>query len=790
MRVEHDRALAVAIGNNRKTKAWKNTTVLWSELLDRLSATVRTAETVAEYRAMSRDRQSQIKDVGGFVGGYCPGGNRSAVKTRSLLCLDADFASLALWDDWKLLYGSAAAAYSTHKHTGDKPRLRLVIPLSREVTAEEYPAVGRRIAETLGIDQFDDTTYQPQRVMFWPSTSADGDFYFRSMDAEFLDPDSVLRTYRDWRDITEWPTSGRVAELVRRTADKQQDPREKKGLVGAFCRAYSIRDAIEAFVPTYAPCDEPNRYTYTEGSTAAGVVIYDNTWSYSHHATDPASERLCNAWDLVRLHRFGELDDGLDQNASASSRPSYKAMSAFAAEDSRVKAQILEDRQRDADEAFAADPESRTPWSARLKYTEKGGLAQTIENAVLILENDENLAGGIAMNELEHSIVARKPLPWRANSSPQWTDADDAQLRLYLEQLYGLQGKDRIFDAVNIVAANNRFHPVRDYLDGCGWDGEPRIDRLLIDYLGAEDTPYTRAVTRKTLVAAVARIYNPGCKFDYMLTLQGRQGLGKSTLIARLGGQWFSDSFVTMQGKDAYEQVMGVWIMEVGELAGMRRAEAETIKLFISKQTDRFRPAYGRRTQSFQRQCIFIGTTNEAQFLRDSTGNRRFWVVGLPNAAKKNLWSDLTPEMIRLLWGEARTYYDTGEELFLPRDLEEEAARVQDSYSEESPIAGLVENYLNRKLPIDWKDLDLYSRRSWLGSREEGVELRRSVSAIEVWAEALGGDPARADRIVLKDIHAVIRSTGEWIWQRDRTALRGPYGVQKFYRRKEEGIEQ
>ena len=225
---------------------------------------------------------------------------------------------------------------------------------------------------------------------------------------------------------------------------------------------------------------------------------------------------------------------------------------------------------------------------------------------------------------------------------------------------------------------------MREYLDGCVWDGVPRVETLLVDYLGAEDTPYTRAVTRKALTAAAARIYDPGCKFDYMLTLRGRQGIGKSALIARLGGRWFSDSFTTLQGKDAYEQVLGVWIMEVGELAGMRRAEAETIKLYISKQVDRFRPAYGRRTQEFPRQCIFIGTTNEAQFLRDRTGNRRFWIVDTPNEPRRSLWDELTPETVRRVWAEAAELYHAGETLYLPPELESVARRVQESFEEEN----------------------------------------------------------------------------------------------------------
>lgn len=785
MDIKNDRILDVALGNSRWTKTWKNKQVRWSELLDRVATPTRTSETVAEYKAMGKGQQSGIKDVGGFVGGYCNSGSRSDIRIRSVLCLDADFATSELWDDWTLMYGNAAAVYSTHKHTPEKPRLRLVVPLARNVTPDEYPAIGRRVAAVLGIDQFDDTSYQPQRMMYWPSVSQDGEYIFRYLDGPLLDPDAVLATYHDWHDVSAWPMSSRVAEVIKKTAATQQDPLAKGGIVGAFCRSYSIDEAIAEFVPVYAPCGG-GRYTYTEGSTAAGVVTYDGKFSYSHHATDPASMQLCNAWDLVRLHKFAALDVDCGPEAPVSSRPSYKAMSELAAADERVKAQIVADRLTEAGEDFSA-PLPDENWQAKLKVTEKGGIASTIENVVVILNGDPALSGCVGCNEMTHNIVAVRSLPWRSVvRESQWSDADDAELRYYMERKYGVTGKDKIFDGLNVVAGAHRFHPVRDYLDSCGWDGVPRVETLLVEYLGAEDTPYTRAVTRKALVAAVARIYRPGCKFDYMLTLRGRQGLGKSALIAKLGGEWFSDSFTTIQGKDAYEQVQGVWLMEVGELAGMRKAEAETIKLYISKQVDRFRPAYGRRLQEFPRQCVFVGTTNETQFLRDTTGNRRFWVVDTPNAPRRSIWDDLTPEVVRLIWGEAVQLYKKGEDLFLPPELEAVAREVQESYEEENPKVGIVAQYLERLLPANWDTLDLYARRQWLEGSEQGTVPRSAVCSLEIWAEALGQSPDRMDRYASKEVRDIMVKIPQWRHQGNAKITAGPYGRQRYY--KKEGV--
>ena len=787
MKLLHDKQLDIATGTSRKTKTWKNKPALWSELVERLSTTTRTPETVAEYKAMGRDQQSDIKDVGGFVGGYCNNGSRTDIRHRSVLCLDADFADAELWPDWELLYGNAAAVYSTHKHTADKPRLRLVVPLARDVSPDEYQAIGRRVAATLGIDKFDDTSYQPQRVMYWPSTSQDGLYFFKYTDAPLLDPDKVLATYHNWRDVSSWPMSSRVADVMRKSAQKQQDPLEKGGLVGAFCRAYTIQEAVEAFVPTYQPCDEPNRYTYTEGSTAAGVVVYEDKFTYSHHATDPASSQLVNAWDLVRLHKFHQLDEDCAPDAPVSSRPSYKAMAQLASADKLVIAQVVADRTAEAAADFGEDidvPTTDKDWQGQLKLTEKGAIAMTIENVVIVLRHDPGLRGCLALNEMEHTIVLKGDTPWR-KAGGQWIDSDDAALRYYLERKYGLSSKDKIFDAVNVVATENSFHPVKEYLEGCTWDEVPRVETLLVDYLGADDNAYTRAVTRKTLVAAVARIYRPGCKFDHMLTLRGRQGLGKSSFFNKLGGPWFSDSLSSMQGKDAFEQVLGVWIMEVGELAGMRKAEVETIKLFISKQVDRFRPAYGRRTQEFPRQCIFIGTTNEQQFLRDTTGNRRFWVVDTPNEPPRDFWEELTPETVRAIWAEAVELYHKGEELYLPKELEAIARQVQEAYEEENPRAGLVLDYLERMLPPDWEEKDLYTRRQWLETDAEGTVQRTTVCTQEIWAEALGGSPDKMDRYAAKEIRDIMAGLPEWKHQGNKKLTIRPYGRQRYFERSE-----
>ena len=792
--IAHNGELAVALGKSRFETAWKNKTMLWSVLLKRLSASQQTGETHAEYMKLPKEQQDRIKDIGGFVGGHLRDGKRKTgfVESRQLLTLDLDFPPAGLWDALmdNLELDCAMAVYSTHKHTEAKPRLRLIMPLSRTVTPDEYEAIARKIAEKVGIDYFDDSTFQPSRLMYWPSHSADVAPVFRFYDAPFLNADEVLAEYPDWMDTSYWPESSRMSGIKKRLADKQGNPLEKKGIVGAFCRTYSVTEAIEKFLSdAYTPTAKEDRYTYTAGSTAAGLVIYDgDEFAFSNHSTDPISGQLCNAFDLVRIHRYGHLDEGIE--GSGKKLPSFQAMASFASEDPETKLTLAKDTKERAVLDFGSE-ELTEDWETLLTRSEEGAVRANITNAVLILQHHPALQG-IRFNELSGAVEVSGELPWK-RPNKYWRDADDAQLYGWVADQYGVQfPENKFMKALTIVTDQRRFNPLRDYLKSLPeWDSVPRVDSLLIDYLGAEDTPYTRAVTRKTLIGAVQRVWEPGCKFDTVLVLDGKPGIGKSTLLRKLGGKWFSDSLSLADTRDktAAEKLQGVWIMEIGEMQGTRKADVDIMKGFISRQVDEYRAAYGRVVERHPRTAIICGTTNSTTgFLRDTTGNRRFWPVTVNGGGRLSIW-DMTEEVRSQIWAEAVQYATDGEDSFLDAAMEKEAAKAQQAALEYDDREGEVIDYLETLLPEDWyswdidKRCDFFRQRDVLSPEQQKGTMRRTmVCAREIFVECFGRPKNAWKKQDGYEIAAIMARLSEW--ERTSERVRIPaYGRQRIYRR-------
>nr|DAF14766.1 MAG TPA: virulence associated protein E [Caudoviricetes sp.] len=776
--------MKIAVGNSRMDKKWKNRDISWEDLCQRVSSTIRTTETVEEYRKLKKGAQDNIKDVGGFVGGQLREGRRKngMVLCRSMLTLDMDYGEPGIWDEIDLLHDFRCCVYSTHKHTPEHPRLRMIIPLARDITEEEYPAVARMVAKEIGIDLFDDTTYEACRLMYWPSTSANGEFFYKTKEGPLLDPDDYLAKYADWHDASTWPVSSRQSEAVRRSITQQADPLEKPGIVGAFCRAYTIEEAIEAFLTdVYEPSAMNGRYDYIPADSSAGVVVYDGKFAYSHHATDPVCGKLLNAFDLVRLHKFRELDENVGLDTPPGKLPSFKAMSDLALGDDKVKTVFAEERIAQASAEFSDED-----WQNGLELDKSGHVKNTLRNLTLILENDPNLKG-VVFNQLLDGMEIKVEVPWN-HPSKFWRDADDAQLISYVDAHYGTFSARNYDIAVTKVADDRAYHPIREFIESLPeWDKVPRVDTLLVDYLGAGDTAYVRAVSRKTLCAAISRVLRPGCKFDSMLVLNGPQGVGKSTLIAKLAGEWFSDSLNLGDTKDktAAEKLQGYWILEIGELAGLKKAEVETLRSFLSRQNDIYRAAFGKRATPHLRQCVFFGTTNaESGYLRDTTGNRRFWPVKTPGSGKKQSWN-LTHEEILQIWAEALVYVRQGEKLYLSPEMDALAKDEQREAMESDEREGLVREYLDTLLPERWAEMDLFERRNFLtgsdfGSlQEKGTVKRTSVSNMEIWCECFGKERANLRRTDSNELTGILARLG---WKREESKVRIPlYGPQYVF---------
>ena len=788
----YDANLNIAIGLSASSRIWKNTKITWSELVQKLSKPVVTAETYKQFMHAAKDEQSKIKDVGGFVGGFLTNGHRdkSSVLYRQLITLDIDFSHENFWWDFTMLFDCAAVIHSTHKSCAEKPRHRLIIPLDREVSQEEYQAIARKIAGDMNIDLFDQSTFDVNRLMFWPSVSSDSEYYFECQDGPFLGANYVLGLYNDWHDTSEWPAASGSDDAIKQAIKKQEDPENKKGIVGLFCRAYTIQEAIAIFLSdVYEPAGE-GRYTYTNGTTAAGLIVYEDKFAYSHHGTDPAGGRLCNAFDLVRIHKYGHLDVGREKNEQ--DKKSFKAMEELAAKDPQVKKHIAEEKLAEAKFEFAEEIESAeeqdTSWTSELTVNTKGEYENSANNLNVIFQYDLFLKNAFKLNTFDNKRYIVKSLPWRKiDEAEPLRDVDYSGVRNYIECIYGIVSSQKVDDALALELEKKKFHPVIEYIKSLQWDQTPRIDTLLIDYFGAEDNAYTRAAIRKILCAAVTRVFHPGAKFDTALILVGPQATYKSTFVKKLGKNWFSDTFTTVQGKESFEQIQGAWLIEIAELSGLKKAEVETIKHYISKCEDSFRPAYGRTIETYKRQCVFFGTTNSKDFLRDPTGNRRFLPVDVrPEFATKSVAEELTNEEIDQIWAEAYELYKQGEPLYMAGEEDMLAKIEQCKHSEQDERKGIIEEYLNAKYPDNWDGMDLYDRRRWLEDplSKNGTAQKDFVCVAEIWCECLGKEKSDMTRYNTRDINDMLRSLPDW--EALTSTKNFPiYGKQKYYKRKD-----
>lgn len=738
---EHDgRAVRISRGKGFNLGKAKNQVLPWAKFCDLFKKPTRTKESFKAYLKAPLAERNRLKSIDGwYLGAPIKGKtrNNSAIEDRDILTLDLDRLDPA---DYELIKAGVRpicryefVAHTTRSHSVDKPRLRINLVLAGPLDRERFMPVARITGHYIdpSMNTVDPVSYRLAQMMFMPTVSRDQPYDCFRNHGELLDPDSVLEAWEsDWSDYKNLPYA-ESEEIERKKERKAEDPFEKPGPIGAFCRAYPIEDAISEFLSDVYGNKDPHsrqpRYTFLGGHAMYGVVVYDDgRFTYSHHGTDPAGDKLLNSFDLVRVHKFGDKDEGEDDK-NITDLPSYKAMLDFVKKDRNVQKQQIRDeldieamfdeipdmdeaeietaktefRYSDLDaEALAilgmgdADdptenvklglppyPGVRKPrkpkkdWVDDLEPGQTGGIKATVYNVAKIVGNDPRLWGAIAFNNFTSNLCSRREIKVKLDEVPRlriedpedgspWTDNHDAAVKIMLsaprgrgQTGYGLTVADNTLDdAIRSVAQKFAFHPVVDRLLGLEWDGTPRADAIWIDYLGTPDTPYHRETARQFLLGAVARIFCPGHKFDFVPVFSGLQGKRKTTFVEVLAfDKWGKEFSAPLDNQQlSAEQMMGAWILEMAEIVNIRKSDIETQKAFITRKMDRVRLSYDRRMSELKRQCVFIGTTNEFEYLRDAE-NRRFWPMTV------NVEDHIDTERLRSerdqIWAEVMVWY-------------------------------------------------------------------------------------------------------------------------------------
>lgn len=349
-------------------------------------------------------------------------------------------------------------------------------------------------------------------------------------------------------------------------------------------------------------------------------------------------------------------------------------------------------------------------WRSQLRISPStGAYKKSTTNGEIIIQNDTDLKELFEFDTFEHATKIKRLPYWRSKSDTNfyWSDLDTTHVIAHIDKQYNIQfSRDTMDNVIEKEAYRYKVNPIKNMIESKSWDGIKRIETLFIDYLGAEDTHYNREVAKKWIMGAVARIYKPGIKFDTMPIVYGEQGGGKSTVASKMGGDWYNQSINTFKGDEAYKKLQGSWICEIEELSAFQKSTIEEIKSFISAVIDIYRASFGKRAERHPRQSVFIGTTNNYEFLKDKTGNRRFLPVTVDKKkATKSPFDDLTPAVVQQMYAEAKTYFDenpTDKALLLDKEADDIALKMQEEHAEKDTLIGEIEDFLERPIPSDY----------------------------------------------------------------------------------------
>lgn len=664
--MEFNRTLAVYTTTNRKARVYQAAPQSLQELFDRLKVSQPIPYTIDAYKALPKAQQDDLKDIGGYVLGELKDGRRKAgaVLSRSGAVLDADNLPAGSTDEFirrVAALGLCCCVYSTAKHCPQAPRLRVVFPFSADIPAEQYPPVVRLLCQCIQseMDWFDPTTAQAERMMYWATHCRDVAQVWHEQDGNgLLDAPALLAQHLpNWQDPGTWPAFPREEKDLDRALKKaqQQDPESKEGIVGAFCRVYDVPAAMAKFLPgLYEETATEGRYTFTGGSTWGGAVLYDGgKFLYSNHATDPAGGKLVNAFDLVRLHRFGDLDDAAKEGAKGNRLPSYAAMCELAKQDEAVSELMAHERSASAVADFQGIVDEQN--IVELARCEGSVLSESIMQLAL-------KAFGI---QIRRNLITGKAEITGMPATYSTEEAVNTLPTVLADRLraVGIKGVNRtsITDFLTNISDKNRYNPVLDMLDGTVWDGESRFSDLL-RILGVSPASLYAVLVRKWLIQSVAVAHNgPGRvqALEGVLTLQGGQGLGKTWFFRRLAirDDWFSEGVtLDLKNKDSVINATSAWITELGEVDSTLSRDQSGLKAFITQRVDRIRAPYAREATDRPRRTSFCATVNPGEFLKDETGDRRFWVVPVDTIAQRML-KELPESWFIQVWAEAVTWW-------------------------------------------------------------------------------------------------------------------------------------
>ena len=780
-----DEAYPVAYASKPNDAHWTNDTVTWDEILEWVAKPAKRKEC-GNYILATLERTEKVH---AGADGPCLDvhrDNRSIGRRSAVLALDIDAPDTGFDVTVEMLLADYTyVMHTTHSSTPSEPRYRLLVQADRDMAPDEYVEATQALALRLGKDQFDTGSFQAARFMFKPATRKPEWYDTWINHGRQIEVDDLLAEYD--RDLSELPAP--------KPGKNKRDPYAIEGPVGAFNRVYEdLDDLIATYHLPYEKIAD-DRYTLVGSSAEAGFgpVAGAAGLYYSHHANDPAYGVTCSAFDLVRLHWFKEEDEAAKPGTPVNKLPSNEAMLAQATKDTRVVNEMFGAATSDFDPIDVDDDGDDEPvdhsWRGQLSLTRQGRFQDVIGNWDLIRKNDP-VFQMLYFNMLSMSPEVGGRLPWRSVTplTRTFDGIDHAEMRDYIERTYQFRPtKEQTDHLVSTAAGKNRVSPIKDYLEALVWDGTERVETCLP---GVADTRYNRLVARKVLAAAVARVYQPGFKWDHTLVLQGGEGLGKSTWIEKMANvgvperRTYHYTLGPINSKDTLLAMHMSWIVVSDEGHSLRKADNDALKEFLTRTHDVFRMPYDRDTVVHPRQCVIWSTTNDETFLRRQEGNRRFLMV---RCLERFDIDAMTQDVVDQLWAEAVELYKSGEQLYLTDEEATLAQLERDPFLEEDSNAGVIENFLATKVPMDWWSKAPSARIQWIEDLDQGFEAEGDITVDrtctrQLWHEALKQriPPRRTD---LLEIAASLKDLG---WVSSGHHRFPGYGTQTVYVRKED----